>query len=105
MLCIPNYPLDYRFFAMLRGSPGSIKDHVFHQEHKLTGGIGRFDPDVDMMGAWQRLISNDFAHSDLLWLQHEFVESLIMNGLDVAYEEAHSIANKFYNWSNSLKGI
>ncbi len=30
--------------------------------------------------AWQRLTNGDFVQSDLLWLQHEYAESLIMNG-------------------------
>lgn len=41
--------------------------------------------------------------SDLLLLQHEYAESLIMNGKTVGWHEAHNIINKFYDWEGALE--
>ncbi len=79
-----------------------IKRHVFLDDHILYDGIRRFDPNPDMAAAWKRLIENDFFQSDLVLLQHELVESIIMNGTEVAYSEAHKIANGLYNWDKTL---
>lgn len=79
-----------------------IKKHIFLEEHTLYDGIRKFDPLPDMAVAWQRLIDNKFVYSDLLLLQHEYAESLIMNGTEVSYRIAHDIINKLYNWDASL---
>jgi hypothetical protein len=79
-----------------------IKKHVFLEDHILYDGVRRFDPNPDMAAAWKRLIDNKFFQSDLVLLQHEFAESVIMNGVEVAYSEAHKIANSLYNWDNTL---
>jgi len=79
-----------------------IKQNVFFDEHILIDGIKRFAPQADMAAAWQRLMCGNFVHSDLLLLQHEYAESLIMKGLQIAYDPAHAFVDKLYNWKNAL---
>lgn len=80
-----------------------IKKHVFLENHILHNGIGKFAPDADMAAAWKRLIDNTFTQTDLLFLQHEYAESFIMNGLDIAWREAHDRVNQMYNWDILLQ--
>ena len=79
-----------------------IKQHVFVEEHILRNSVGKFFPDADMAAAWNRLIENKYVYSDLKMLQHEYAESLIMKGLEVAYDDAHYLANKLYDWDSTL---
>ncbi len=81
-----------------------IKSHVFLDEHLTDAGVGRFFPDGNIAKAWQRLMDNTFAESDLLLLQHEYAESFIMNGTQVSWREAHDMVDKLYNWDMALKG-
>jgi len=55
-----------------------------------------------MAAAWNRLIDNKYVYSDLKMLQHEYAESLIMEGLKVSYDDAHYIVNKLYDWDSTL---
>jgi hypothetical protein len=80
-----------------------IKAHLFYQEHRFFDGVRRFDPDCEVMMVWTRLMSNEFVKSDLLFLQHVYVESLVANGTEVSYEEADTAANKLYNWQGALE--
>jgi hypothetical protein len=79
-----------------------IKQHVFVEEHILRYGVGRFFPDADMAAAWNRLIENKYVYSDLKMLQHEYAEALFMQGLKVAYDDAHYLVNKLYDWDSTL---
>src|SRR5690606_81948 len=79
-----------------------VKQHVFIEEHMLRHGIEKFFPDADMAAAWNRLKENKYVYSDLKMLQHEYAESLIMQGLEVAYDDAHCLANKLYDWDSTL---
>lgn len=56
-----------------------------------------------MAKAWQRLYKNTYTIQELLWLKHEYLESLIMGKAKVSYDKAHSIVNKIYNWEDSLR--
>lgn len=80
----------------------AIKDHVFYSSHIIETSSGveiaRFYPNIDMADAWNRLTNNSFSKSDLLWLQHEFAESLIMRGDMIRWRYAHDFVNKIYNW-------
>ncbi len=79
-----------------------IKNHLFNEEHILRTGISKFHPDEDIAAAWQRLIDNNYVYSDLKLLQHEYAESLIMNGLEMTYDDVHPRINTIYNWEKSL---
>jgi len=79
-----------------------IKDHLFLENHILNTGIKKFAPEPNIAAAWQRLIENKFVRSDLLLLQHEYVEALIMHGTEVRWREAHDLVNSVYDWYNSL---
>ena len=78
------------------------KYYLILEEHILYDGIGKFGIDEDMAAAWQRLIDNKFTKSDLILLQHEYSESLLMNGMEIAYSDAHPIVNQWYDWYRSL---
>lgn len=81
-----------------------VKEHVFIKEHVLWDGIRRFDPEINMANAWERLASNTFLKSDLEFLKHEFAESILMGKHDVSWRNAHDITNKVYNWVAYLEG-
>ena len=55
-----------------------------------------------MSAAWQRLIDNSFSHADLVFLQHEYVESLVMNGIEIGYRGAHEIVSQMYDFFKYL---
>ncbi len=80
-----------------------IKKHLFLDKHILEyGKIGNFPADANIMNAWKRLMKNEFIYTDLLLLQHEYMESFVMNGIDYSWEHAHSLVNLRYNWYDSL---
>jgi len=79
-----------------------IKNHIFLEEHIFRNEIGRFAMDEDIAAAWQRLIDNKFIKSDLILLQHEHAEALIMNGMEIPYNDTHYVVNQVYNWENLL---
>ena len=80
-----------------------IKEHVFLQEHVLYNGIERFHTDLNTAEAWLRLVNNNFVQHDLTLLQHEFAESLIMNGKAIEYRSAHDAVDKIYNWTKEIE--
>lgn len=67
----------------------TIKNHVFIEEHKLESGTSRYDPDIDMMEAWKRLIDGNHQKQDIDLLQHEYFESKFEKIFDVPYRIAH----------------
>lgn len=76
-----------------------IRLHVFVKEQPRDGGKKRFDPDYDQAQAWQRLVEGkNIKPSDLVFLRHELYELTLMAENGYTYEEAHSIAEKRYNW-------
>lgn len=81
-----------------------IKEHIFVNEHIVWDGIKRFDPDIDIGNAWERLVSNTFLKSDLELLKHEYAESIIMGKCTVSWRKAHDITDKVYNWAEYLEG-
>lgn len=81
-----------------------VKDHVFYSVHRTHEGISRFDPNIDMASAWLRLKEGNYAKSDLLWLKHEYAESLIMRGTVIRWREAHDFVNTYYNWDKIILG-
>ncbi|BDC34600.1 hypothetical protein Noda2021_05580 [Candidatus Dependentiae bacterium Noda2021] len=82
-----------------------IKNHVFMDQHLLADGLKQFDPQIDIANAWIRLVDGEFAKSDLLWLKHEFAESLIMRDISVKWSDAHPLINKHYDWQKLIRGF
>lgn len=81
-----------------------IYEHVFVNEHMLGGLRKRFDPDYDMAESFRRLLEgNDIKPHDIVMLKHEELELNLMKQYNMIYEEAHSIANKSYNYGEALK--
>lgn len=105
---IRNNTEDINTIHQLTGIPKDIltcvKDHVFYSVHRTHNGISRFDPSIDMASAWLRLKEGNYAKSDLIWLKHEYAESLIMRGTEIPWREAHDFVNKYYNWDKIILG-
>ena len=79
-----------------------IKNYIFFEEHNLTEGIKRFDPDCYMAHSWQRLTDGKHSNEDMLLLHHELMElGLVQKGYSQA--EAHEITNKKYNYSKAIR--
>ncbi len=81
----------------------AIRNHVFIEEHDFEdGGRGRFDCDINIALAWQRLEQGNFTDLDILLLNHELEELTIMKSTGYYYEKAHELANKKYNWQKEV---
>ncbi|WPC42723.1 hypothetical protein [Clostridium sp. JS66] len=68
-----------------------IKEHVFNNEHTLSDGVRRFDPNYDMANAWERLIKGEHVQSDLDLLNHEIFESKFESIFKTNYRTAHDM--------------
>lgn len=81
-----------------------IKNHIFLNEYYMNNNkLSKFVADIDMGLAWQRLIEGSFVRSDLQLLLHEYAEAIILKNNSNAFaSHAHYIAQKLFNWENSL---
>lgn len=82
-----------------------IYEHIFIREHLFRNGkVGRFDPDYYMAHSWQRLREGkNIQKHDITMLYHELEEEKIMGkNLEIAYEDAHEIVQKKYNYQKEL---
>jgi hypothetical protein len=68
-----------------------IKNYVFREEHQLTAGLRRFDPDPKIAAAWQRLEKGVHNAQDLALLEHELAESMLMKA-GLSQQAAHVAA-------------
>jgi hypothetical protein len=68
-----------------------IKNHLFRQEHQLTAGLRRFDPDPQIASAWSRLQAGTHSAQDLALLQHEAEELMLMRA-GLSQKAAHAAA-------------
>ena len=83
----------------------SIKDHVFHREHKLDRYVSygqepeyrRFDPSIQQALAWKRLESNTHTDNDITWLRHEYLEQEYELKYNSGYSEAHDWAQTHFD--------
>lgn len=80
-----------------------IKNHIFYENHKLSGGYGRFDPDYNMAISWQRLIDGKtIKEMDIVLLKHEYLElTLVKKGY--SQDEAHIISSKKHNYTTAVE--
>ncbi len=62
---------------------GKVTDHLFNDEHLLDRFVNygapvvmsRFDSDLEIAKAWERLRSDNFSDADLQSLRHEAAEA------------------------------
>ena len=90
--------------GLTREQVTAIRNHVFIEEHNFADGDHRrFDTDVDIALAWQRLDNGKQTELDILLLHHELEELTLMKKYGYIYEKAHALANKKYNWQEAIK--
>lgn len=83
-----------------------IKNHVFHNKHKLYDGtVDKFDPDYDMAVAWKRLTEGIPEDRDILLLKHELLESQMEKEYNLTAAEAHKKATETYDWAGKIDEI
>lgn len=82
----------------------NIYDHMFTQEHLFRSGkIKMFDPDYDMAESFRRILEGkDIKPHDIIMLKHENLELNLMKKYNIAYEDAHELAERKYNYSKAL---
>lgn len=68
-----------------------IKSHLFRDEHELTAGLRRFDPDPQIASAWTRFQAGTHSAQDLALLQHEAEELMLMSA-GLSQKAAHAAA-------------
>lgn len=80
-----------------------IYNHIFITEHKLNGKMQRFTPDYNMSESWRRLREGkNIQEHDIILLQHELMESNLMNIDKLNYFEAHNKTQEKYNYQQAL---
>lgn len=81
----------------------TVYRHVFVENHDLSGGRRRFDPDYDMAQSWQRLrTGKGILKHDRTLVMHEYVEAGLMRG-GMSYEDAQEEAcRRGYNYQKEL---
>ena len=67
-----------------------IKDYVFNNDHVLRDRVGRFDPDIEIADAWERLMNGTYNQNDLDLLIHEYYEHRFEEFFGTDYETAHN---------------
>ena len=82
-----------------------IVKHIFIQKHHfMDGRYERFGFDDNIVRAFERLKTKEFTDQDILLLNHEFLELTYMKNKKYnVYEVAHEMANKKYNWEETLR--
>ena len=71
-----------------------LNGYVFLNEHTLSNGqVGRFNPDIEIVDAWERLQSSSFVKQDIGLLNHEYFESRFEGLYRTHYTTAHNAAN------------
>jgi len=90
--------------GLKRGNIARIKAHLFMDAHWLDSyenlGVppewARFDSDMRIAEAWNRLRVGDRGVADLQLLRHEAAESWYMRRHGPSYREAHQAAQRRY---------
>jgi hypothetical protein len=81
-----------------------IKDHLFMNEHLLDryvsqgipATVARFDSDIAIAQAWNRLQNGTFTEADIQLLRHETAEAWFMRRHGPGYSAAHDAAQGRY---------
>ena len=90
---------------------GRVKDHLFYDEHLLDRFVdygvpavmSRFDSDLGIARAWERLRSGNFVDADVQLLRHEAAEANYMRRWGPGYSKAHDAAQRRYPSPNLEK--
>ena len=77
-----------------------VKDHLFYNEHLLDryadqgepAVMARFDSDLGIAKAWERLRAGNFTDADMQLLRHEAAEANRMRSWGPGYSRAHDAA-------------
>jgi hypothetical protein len=94
---------EIAYHTGLKGSNlAKIKAHLFLEEHWLDSyeGLGvpgewaRFDSDLRIAGAWNRLRVGQHSRADLQLLRHEAAEAWFMRRHGPSYRDAHQAAQR-----------
>lgn len=84
-----------------------IKNYIFYDCHELSEGYKRFTPDLAMAQSWLRLSERKgdrVLPHDILMLFHELQEvNYLIRNTSMHQKEAHSLAEKEYNYSKAVK--
>lgn len=80
-----------------------IKNFVFIEEHDLgEEGIRRFHTDYMMAESWRRLIDGTPEPHDLVLIEHEIMESKLMES-GMKQDEAHTVTSRKYNYGKEAR--
>jgi len=79
-----------------------VKNHLFFDEHLLDkyvdygvpAKMNRFDSELAIANAWERLKTGHFTPEDIQLLKHEMAEAWYMNKYGQGYTKAHDAAHK-----------
>lgn len=84
-----------------------VKNYIFLDRHELSVGYRHFFPDLAIAQSWLRLSEregNRILQHDVILLYHELTEiSYLVRFSEMNQAEAHSRAEKIYNYSEACK--
>lgn len=85
-------------------SAKNIYNHVFVESHRFVDGSTRmFDPDYDMAESFRRILDGkDIKSHDIVLIKHENLELNLMKKYNLAYEDAHNLAVRKYDYEKAL---
>lgn len=85
-------------------SAKNIYNHVFVESHRFADGSTRmFDPDYDMAESFRRILDGkDIKSHDIVLIKHENLELNLMKKYNLAYENAHNLAVRKYDYEKAL---
>jgi hypothetical protein len=74
------------------------------KDYAFGNGVARYQfyPDIDMSRAWLRLAKGEGTDVDRVLLLHEIYESQLVIIQGMNQQQAHSMAQKHYPWSDLL---
>ncbi len=75
------------------------------KDYAFGSGVSRhqFLPDEDMAAAWNRMASGQGIDIDEVFFNHEVFESNLVIHQDMTVDDAHTLAQAQYPWSELLK--
>ncbi|HKQ39176.1 MAG TPA: hypothetical protein VJ063_13955 [Verrucomicrobiae bacterium] len=86
-----------------------VKEHLFLNEHTLDrfvrqgepARVGRFESDISIAEAWNRLVNGRHTAADVQLLRHETAEAWFMRRHGPSYDAAHTAADRRYPLSRN----
>ena len=81
----------------------AVKRHIMEDTHLFEdGSVRKFDADIDIALAWQRLMQGHSNETDILLVNHELCELNYIKKTGCSYEKAHRYATKKYDWQSAV---